>query len=240
MHSSALPAAPATALALLALLSAGARPAGAQSTAGDSAARAAPKPPASPDPFITGVYHPESYARGGAGGPDNRSALTGVYFPERPPPAADSTRTVRADSATSSTIVTLPLDLPVALACGKSPAGSQAAGLLSVSFSGGTEADHAAAAKQAGGVLAGRTAFGDGYVRVPAASGPASLVADRLIRMQHVSQVAPVSCPGPARVEAALRAARAAAPCAQPGDSSEATGVAATAPDRRTSSTKPR
>jgi hypothetical protein len=89
-----------------------------------------------------------------------------------------------------------PTDTTLARACAGAPAGSEAPGLLAVTFVPGTsERDRAAAAKAVGGVLAGSSPYGEDYVRLAVGAGPLTVVADQLIRQNPVKEVSPAPCP---------------------------------------------
>jgi hypothetical protein len=108
------------------------------------------------------------------------------------------------------------------------PGGREAPGLLAVVFRTGTiDRDRIAAAKAVGGSLAGRSAYGEEYVRLAVGSGPLAAVADRLIRQDPVVRVSPAPCPAQAITPPA--------PPATPADSARApvTSPQGQAPARR-------
>jgi hypothetical protein len=206
-----------TAAALPAVVILCARPAAGQ-TAADSAASAA-----------TGVYPAQSAA------PDTAPPTRTPGAKQDSAAGRSAVPGQRVDTVVSTgpLVVNLaPPDTTLLRACEGATAGSSAPDLLAVAFRAGTvEREKAAAAKTVHGTLAGPTAEGEEYVRVPA-DGPAlTVVADRLIREGPVTRVSLAPCPPPATQAApALPAVAPTAPppAAAPGATPPASDTTAT------------
>jgi hypothetical protein len=148
---------------------------------------------------------PSDSARAAATADSLRRATGGSAAPAAPgAPTADRVPPALGPGSAQTDPATIPLDVgpaeptdtTLARACAGEPAGSEAPGLLAVTFNTGTsERDRAAAAKAVGATLAGSSPYGEDYVRLAVGAGPLTVVADQLIRQNPVKQVSPVPCP---------------------------------------------
>jgi hypothetical protein len=136
----------------------------------------------------------------GTASPSSTPAASGAPAPDRVPPASGpGSSDPVAPRLPINVGVGAPSDTTLLRACTGVPGGREAPGLLAVVFRTGTiDRDRIAAAKAVGGSLAGRSAYGEEYVRLAVGSGPLAAVADRLIRQDPVVRVSPAPCPAQA------------------------------------------
>ena len=157
-------------------------------SAGDTMRSSAPDTAGAGRAAATGVFAPAPGAAPGTGDPSSTGIAPGGAAPSVGP--------------TPSAVSVEPNDTALARACQGLPAGTQAPGLLTVLFRAGTsDRDRAAAAKSVGGTLGGPTPYGEEYVLLPPGAGPLTVIADRLIRQDPVTQVSPAPCPPTAETE---------------------------------------
>jgi hypothetical protein len=184
-------------------------------TAPDSAAAAARA-------AATGVIPPTPRTGPAPGGPPSVGAVPSGAAPYSGGPPSPTTLA--------------PTDTTLARVCRGVPGGIEAPGLLAVVFRAGTsDQDRIAAAKSVGGTLGGPSEYGEEYVLLPPDAGALTVVADKLIRQDPVTQVSPAPCPP--TVEAGTPAPAAAggatppAPTPAAPDTSPAPAQRAPAPD---------
>ena len=168
---------------------------GAAQTSGDTA----PGTPAVSD-SVRRPTGDSARATSDSAAPNGAPSAPGTVWvnPNTPAPAAGSLPIDVSDGP--------PIDTTLARACIGLPGGSEAPGLLTVVFRGGTrDRDRIAAAKAVGGSLAGESMAGEEYVKLAAGAEPLAAVADRLIRQDPVVRVAPAPCPPQAIVSPTSR-----------------------------------
>jgi len=152
--------------------------------------------------LLGGGHVPLCLAQGAGGDSAAKRADTAVAGP------ADS-GVAAVPVAPPPPVFIAPVDTTLAAGCAGAPARSLAANLLMVTFSPGTApSERAAAAEAVGGTLAGSVDPDTEYFRVPAEGSDAQLqaIADRVIRLDPVTQVSPAVCPPqPAGSDSALK-----------------------------------
>jgi hypothetical protein len=166
--------------------------------AAPSAGRPAPAG-TSPSDIMPGGTSPSDTTPGGTvpGGTAPGGTVPGGTMPAGTMPGDTAPGGTRPYVGPTTTVVSLgPSDTTLARVCQGMTAGTQAPGVLAVLFRAGTsDPDRVAAAKSVGGRLGGPSLYGEEYVLLPPDAGPLTMVADRLIRQESVTQVSPAPCP---------------------------------------------